>query len=190
MANYTDPTSRPVDPGVEQPDPRLGEAVPPGPGLAGLQAQVARTHDERRLEARRAEGIVEEEIQSFAGWLGTLEVLPTVAALREQADDLVDQLLAENENRWEHLTERDEIKFVLADRADYEWMRATVRELPLSTGNTFVVPPYFSVPRGLQVVEGFKLKDGMIYRIEMTLIETPYGNPPPWPDAEGTAVIK
>ncbi len=27
MANYTDPTSRPEDPGVEQPDPRLGEAV-------------------------------------------------------------------------------------------------------------------------------------------------------------------
>ena len=27
MANYTDPTSRPVDPGVEQPNPRLGEAV-------------------------------------------------------------------------------------------------------------------------------------------------------------------
>jgi 7-carboxy-7-deazaguanine synthase len=34
-------------------------------------------------------------------------------------------------NRWsnlEHLGPRDEIKFVLADRADYEWMRATIRE--------------------------------------------------------------
>jgi 7-carboxy-7-deazaguanine synthase len=34
-------------------------------------------------------------------------------------------------NRWsnlEHLTARDEIKFVLADRADYDWMRATIRE--------------------------------------------------------------
>ena len=33
-------------------------------------------------------------------------------------------------NRWEnlaHLTSRDEIKFVLADRADYEWMRDVVR---------------------------------------------------------------
>ena len=66
----------------------------------------------------------------------------------------------------------------------------TVRELPLSTGKTFVVPPYFSVPRGLQVVEGFKLKDGMIYRIEMTLIETPYGNPPQWADAADVKVIK
>jgi hypothetical protein len=65
----------------------------------------------------------------------------------------------------------------------------TVRELPLSTGNTFVLPPYFNVPRGLTVVEGFKLRDGMIHRIEMTLIETPYGNAPPWPDAEDVRVI-
>ncbi|MFZ1992117.1 MAG: hypothetical protein WAW96_20365 [Alphaproteobacteria bacterium] len=66
----------------------------------------------------------------------------------------------------------------------------TVRKLPLSTGNVFVLPPYFSVPRTLQVVEGFKLKDGMIYRIEMTLIETPYGTPPPWKDAPDMMVIK
>jgi glutamyl-tRNA reductase len=75
--------------------------------IDGLQAQVARTHSERRIEARRAEGIVEEEIQGFAGWLGTLEVLPTIAALREQADRLVADLLAENEPRWESLGERD-----------------------------------------------------------------------------------
>jgi hypothetical protein len=65
----------------------------------------------------------------------------------------------------------------------------TVRELPLSTGDSFVLPPYFNVPRGLTVVEGFKLKDGMIQRIEMTLIETPYGNPPQWDDAADVTVI-
>jgi glutamyl-tRNA reductase len=75
--------------------------------IDGLQAQVARTHHERRIEARRAEGIVEEEIHVFAGWLGTLEVLPTIAALREQADRLVAELLAENAHRWEGMTERD-----------------------------------------------------------------------------------
>jgi glutamyl-tRNA reductase len=75
--------------------------------IDGLQAQVERTHSSRRLEARRAEGIVEEEIQAFAGWLGTLEVLPTIAALRERADRLVEELLAENSARWESLGERD-----------------------------------------------------------------------------------
>jgi glutamyl-tRNA reductase len=39
-----------------------------------------------RSEARKAEGIVEEEIQHFATWLGSLEVLPTLAALRAQRD--------------------------------------------------------------------------------------------------------
>src|SRR5215813_11037154 len=34
-------------------------------------------------------------------------------------------------NRWsnlDHLTARDEIKFVLAGRADYDWMKTTIRE--------------------------------------------------------------
>ncbi|MBL8610502.1 MAG: radical SAM protein [Myxococcales bacterium] len=38
-------------------------------------------------------------------------------------------------NRWsnvEHLGPRDEIKFVLADRRDYEWMRDVVRERDLA----------------------------------------------------------
>jgi 7-carboxy-7-deazaguanine synthase len=37
----------------------------------------------------------------------------------------------EQRNLWsnlEHLTERDELKFVIKDRADYEWARAAVRE--------------------------------------------------------------
>jgi glutamyl-tRNA reductase len=75
--------------------------------IDGLQAQVARTHRARKLEARRAEGIVEEEIQTFAGWLGTLEVLPTITALRARADRLVEELLEENAPRFEALTERD-----------------------------------------------------------------------------------
>jgi glutamyl-tRNA reductase len=72
-----------------------------------LQRQVARHQRVRRAEARRAEGIVEEEIQSFAGWLGSLEVLPTLTALRTRGDDVVDRLLAENEGRWESLSDAD-----------------------------------------------------------------------------------
>ena len=39
-------------------------------------------------------------------------------------------------NRWsnlEHLTPRDEIKFVLCDRGDYEWMRGVVEERELAS---------------------------------------------------------
>jgi glutamyl-tRNA reductase len=73
----------------------------------GLQAQLARGLTGRRGEARQAEGIVEEEIQAFAGWLGSLEVTPTLRALRARADEVVERLLAENEGRWEALTDRD-----------------------------------------------------------------------------------
>ena len=89
-------------------DPACGEL----PGVTvvdidGLQAQVRRHISVRKAEARGAEGIVEEEIQAFAGWLGSLEVMPTVTALRAHADDIVAQVLAENEGRWDSLSERD-----------------------------------------------------------------------------------
>ncbi|MEA2313251.1 MAG: glutamyl-tRNA reductase [Solirubrobacteraceae bacterium] len=75
--------------------------------MDGLQRRVERSISVRRAEARRAEGIVEEEIQAFAGWLGSLEVLPTLSALRAHGDAVVDGLLAENAGRWEGMTERD-----------------------------------------------------------------------------------
>jgi glutamyl-tRNA reductase len=72
-----------------------------------LSDQVRRHRLVRHAEAVRAEAIVEEEIQAFAGWLGTRDVLPTLAALRERGDAVVAQVLAENEGRWEHMSERD-----------------------------------------------------------------------------------
>jgi glutamyl-tRNA reductase len=75
--------------------------------MDALQRQVRSHLTIRRAEARRAEGIVEEEIQGFAGWLGSLEVTPTLRALRGRGDAVVDGLLAENEGRWEALTPRD-----------------------------------------------------------------------------------
>jgi glutamyl-tRNA reductase len=89
-------------------EPECGEL--PGVTLLdmdGLQGTVKRGMSVRRAEAVAAEGIVEEEIQAFAGWLGQLEVTPTLRALRAQADAVVDRLLAENEGRWEALTARD-----------------------------------------------------------------------------------
>ena len=75
--------------------------------MDALQAQVRGSLSVRRAEAVRAEAIVEDEIQTFAGWLGRLEVLPTLTALRSHGDAIVDGLLAENAGRWEALSERD-----------------------------------------------------------------------------------
>ncbi len=44
-------------------------------------------------------------------------MLPTIAALRERADRVVDAVLAENESRWESLSEADRERLRAAARA-------------------------------------------------------------------------
>ena len=82
-----------------------------------LTATVERHLRVRGAEASSAEAIVEEEIQGFAVWLGSLEVLPTIAALREHGERIVDDVLAGNEGRWESLSERDRERVEAVARA-------------------------------------------------------------------------
>jgi glutamyl-tRNA reductase len=72
-----------------------------------LQAVVARNLNTRAEEVPRALEIVEEEIHRFARWLGQSEALPTVSALHEHGNALVEQVLAENSERWESASSRD-----------------------------------------------------------------------------------
>ena len=72
-----------------------------------LQAVIARNKRVRQAEARKAEGIIEEEIQHFAAWLGSLEVLPTLAALRARAAEIAQQVVDENAGKWESASSRD-----------------------------------------------------------------------------------
>ena len=72
-----------------------------------LQAVVARNLSVREAEASRAEGIVEDEIQRFARWMGQADVRPTVAALRRHGEEIVEQVLEENAGRWEGASPRD-----------------------------------------------------------------------------------
>src|SRR5437763_2212535 len=72
-----------------------------------LEAVIARNRKVRQAEARKAEGIIEEEIQHFAAWLGSLEVLPTLAALRAQAAEIAEQVIRENTGKWQSASPRD-----------------------------------------------------------------------------------
>ena len=72
-----------------------------------VQAIAERNASDRAAEAKRAELIVESELARFEGWIGSLEVVPTVAALRRRADEVVERVLAENEGRWESLSAAD-----------------------------------------------------------------------------------
>src|SRR5262249_60837232 len=72
-----------------------------------VQAIVERNASGREAEARRATSILDSELARFERWLGTQEVMPTVAALRERAEAIVSQVLAENATRWESLSPTD-----------------------------------------------------------------------------------
>jgi glutamyl-tRNA reductase len=72
-----------------------------------VQGMVERNASGREAEARRAESVLDAEQARFERWLGSLEVLPTIAALRARADEIVRRVLAENRSRWEGLSDAD-----------------------------------------------------------------------------------
>jgi glutamyl-tRNA reductase len=82
-----------------------------------LQAVVARNLSMRADETPRALEIVEEEIHRFARWLGQLDALPTVSALRAHGDSIVEQVLGENSGRWESASPRDLVRVEAIARA-------------------------------------------------------------------------
>jgi glutamyl-tRNA reductase len=82
-----------------------------------VQQIVERNASGREAEARRAEKIIDAELDRFERWLASLEVVPTVAALRERADEVVRRVLAENEGRWESLGEADRERLVAMSKA-------------------------------------------------------------------------
>ena len=82
-----------------------------------LQAIVERNISIRRDQEPDAVRIIEDEIQHFAGWLGTADVVPTIAALRDHGNELVEQVLSENANRWESASPRDIARIEAVARA-------------------------------------------------------------------------
>jgi len=86
-------------------------------------------------------------------------------------------------NLWsnlEHLGAGDEVKFVLKDRADYEWARTTIRERGLDTrvdegslGALLVSPVWGEVDR--EALAGWILEDGLPVRFQLQLHKLVWG---------------
>ncbi len=72
-----------------------------------VQQIVERNASGREAEAKRADPIIDAELDRFERWLASLEVVPTIAALRERGDEVVRRVMAENETRFEDLGEAD-----------------------------------------------------------------------------------
>ena len=58
-----------------------------------------------------------EEVERFEEWIASLDVVPTISALRRRADEVVRQVLDENESRWESLSEADRERVEVMARA-------------------------------------------------------------------------
>jgi glutamyl-tRNA reductase len=93
------------------------------PGIAlydmdDLQRAVDRNVSAREAEATRARTLVEADVERFEQFMARLDVLPTVAALRERGEAIAQQVLRENESRWESMSD--------ADRARVEAMARSI----------------------------------------------------------------
>ncbi|RJQ51989.1 MAG: glutamyl-tRNA reductase [Actinobacteria bacterium] len=72
-----------------------------------LQSVVDSNLAERMREAEKAEAIVDKEIDNFIKWLSTLEVVPTITALREKAERIREAEVEKALNKLGELSERD-----------------------------------------------------------------------------------
>jgi glutamyl-tRNA reductase len=119
-----------------------------------LQRVVERNLSGRQAEARRAEALIDHELERFTRWLETLEVLPTITALQARGEAITKQVLAENRTGWQDLSE--------ADRDRLELLAATIVKRLLqqpilrlkARGNEHVTYAYIQALRELFGLEG------------------------------------
>jgi glutamyl-tRNA reductase len=82
-----------------------------------VQTIAERNAGGREAEARRAERLIASELNRFERWLESLEVLPTVAAMRVRADEIVARVLEENAGSWKDLGVEDSARLQAMARA-------------------------------------------------------------------------
>ncbi len=82
-----------------------------------VQTVAERNAGGREAEARRAERLIASELNRFERWLESLEVLPTVAAMRVRADEIVARVLEENAGSWKNLGAEDRARLQAMARA-------------------------------------------------------------------------
>jgi 7-carboxy-7-deazaguanine synthase len=77
----------------------------------------------------------------------------------------------------EHLARDDELKFVISDRADYDWVKATLNEYDLVSRVEILLSPNHELlqPRELA---GWMLADALPVRLQVQLHKYMWGNEP------------
>jgi glutamyl-tRNA reductase len=118
-----------------------------------LSSVAESNRDEREREAARAEQIIVAEVDGFCRWLGGLEVVPTIVALRRKAEQIRQHELAKTLGTLRDLGEREQ-------RAIDAMAAAIVNKLlhspitRLKSEATRGESLYLSAARGLFEIEG------------------------------------
>jgi glutamyl-tRNA reductase len=82
-----------------------------------LQGVVENNLEQRRREAEKAEEIVAGEIGQFQAWLASLEVVPTIVALRNHFEGIRRAELAKTLSSWKDLSPEEEKRLELLTSA-------------------------------------------------------------------------
>jgi len=82
-----------------------------------LQGVVENNLEQRRREAEKAEAIVNGEIGQFLTWLASLEVVPTIVALRNHFEGVRRAELAKTLSSWKDLSPEEEKRLELLTAA-------------------------------------------------------------------------
>ncbi len=72
-----------------------------------LEMRVEQNREERRREALKAEGMIEEEVATSLQWLKSLDVTPTIVALRKRAEDIKQAEIDKVMTRLGHLSAQE-----------------------------------------------------------------------------------
>lgn len=82
-----------------------------------LKQVVNSNLEERKMEAQRAEFIIDEEVEKFVKWLNTLKVSPIISSVRDYADKLRQQQLEKLFKQMPYLNEKERETIDLAMRS-------------------------------------------------------------------------
>jgi glutamyl-tRNA reductase len=109
-----------------------------------LNGVVSSNLEERMHEAERAEVIIGEELSAFESWLETMEVVPTIAAIRANAEVMRKEELAKAVKRLDGLSEAD---------------RATIEALSQSIVNKMLHVPTAVLKSSAAETDGYTYVD-------------------------------
>jgi len=121
-----------------------------------LQGVVSANLQERAKEAEEAERIIDEEIEKFYRWIKSLDVVPTIIALRKYCDDIRRNELQRAMGSLNHLSDKD---------------RKVLEAMTSAVVNKILHNPFIHLKKDANKVEGDRYIDTIIKLFDLEVME-------------------